>query len=284
VELQARFDEEHNVQWARRLERAGGQVVYGLPGLKVHAKVALVERREGDHVEHFAHIGTGNYNPRSGRQYTDLSLFTTRPTLTTDIARLCASLAASTAPVETTEGGLLIAPHSLLRGLLERIARETAHAEAGRPASITIKVNGLADREVVQALYRASQAGVVIDLIVRGICILAPGVPGLSERIRVLSVVGRFLEHSRIYRFGNGGAAEYLIGSSDLRPRNLRRRVEVLVPVVDPDHQRTLDRILEAYLQDGSAWELTGAGGYVQRSGAQPAAQVRLAGDAVPVR
>lgn len=273
VELQARFDEAHNVQWARLLERAGGRVVYGLPGLKVHAKVALVERRHGETLERFAHVGTGNYNPRTGRQYTDLSLFSCRAALTADVASVLTALAASSAPTDTAGSGILVAPHSLLTGLLQRIDREAAHARAGRAASITIKVNGLADREVVRALYAASQAGVTIDLIVRGICTLRPSVPGLSERIRVLSVVGQFLEHSRIYRFANDGDAEYLIGSSDLRPRNLRRRVEVLVPVLASAHRARLDAMLEAYLQDGTAWELRGDGTFSQRDGRTPGAQ-----------
>lgn len=273
VELQARFDEVHNVQWARALERAGGRVVYGLPGLKVHAKVALVERGAAAARQRFAHIGTGNYNPRSGRQYTDLSLFTCRPDVTGDVAALFAALSASTFPTHTLHGGLLVAPHSLLPALLQRIAREAEHARAGHPASITIKANGLADREVVQALYLASQDGVQIDLIIRGICTLRPGVPGLSERISVCSVVGRYLEHSRIYRFANKGSPEYLIGSSDLRPRNLRRRVEVLVPVRDAVHCARLEGILDAYLADGTGWTLDGNGAYRARTTGEPSAQ-----------
>jgi polyphosphate kinase len=227
VELQARFDEAHNVHWARTLEQAGGRVVYGLPGLKVHAKVALVERREGEQSVRYVHVGTGNYNTRSGKQYTDLSLFSARPELAQDAADLFAALhrAAPVSPGLTH--GALVAPHQLLPALLAHIDAETALAESGRSAHITIKVNGLADTEVVRALYRASQAGVVIDLIVRGICTLRPGVQGLSDNIRVLSVVGRFLEHSRIYRFGNDGAPSSLFGSSVVRPRNLRRRVEL---------------------------------------------------------
>lgn len=277
VELQARFDEAHNVQWARLLERAGGRVVYGLPGLKVHAKVALVERRHGENLERFAHVGTGNYNPRTGRQYTDLSLFSCRDALTADVASVLTALAASRALTDAAGSGMLVAPHSLLTGLLHRVERETEHARAGRHASITIKVNGLADREVVRALYGASQAGVTVDLIVRGICTLQPGVRGLSDRIRVISVVGRFLEHSRIYRFANDGDTEYLIGSSDLRPRNLRRRVEVLVPVLATEHRARLDAMLDAYLQDGTAWELRGDGTFSQRDGRTPGAQYAFA-------
>lgn len=263
VELQARFDEAHNVHWARALERAGGHVVYGLPGLKVHAKVALVERREGDRVVSYAHVGTGNYNPRSGRQYTDLSLFSARAERTDDVRTLLDMLAGAVDPATVTLREALLAPAQLLPALLEGIARETRHAEAGRPARITIKVNGLADTEVVRALYRASQAGVVIDLVVRGICTLRPGVPGLSERVRVVSTVGRWLEHSRIYRFENAGAPEHFIGSADLRPRNLRRRVELLVPVPDVSHRRQLDAILTQHLTDPAAWVLHTDGSYV---------------------
>ena len=265
VELQARFDEEHNVHWARALERAGGHVVYGLPGLKVHAKAALVTRQEGDRLRRYGHIGTGNYNTRSGRQYTDLSLFTTRVDLTGDLSVLFEELANRSALPDGLPFGSLVAPHQLLPGLLGRIEREIHHAQAGRVASITIKVNGLADTEVVRALSRASQAGVQVNLVVRGICTLRPGVPNRTPGIRVLSIVGRFLEHSRIYRFANGGAPEYLIGSADLRPRNLRRRVELLIPVVDPTQQAHLDQILQRYLDDETAWDLTSDGRYTQR-------------------
>ncbi len=278
VELMARFDEVHNVQWARALERAGGRVVYGLSGLKVHAKVALVVRREGASLARYAHIGTGNYNTRSGRQYTDLSLFSARDNLTADVADLFDALADASSAPQALAQGALVAPHQLLPALLERISREAAHARAGRDARITIKINGLADTEVVRALCRASQDGVMIDLVVRGICTLRPGVPGHSERIRVISVVGRFLEHSRIYRFANGDTPEYFIGSSDLRSRNLRRRVELLVPVLDTGHQQRLDDILARYLDDGTAWELGPQGTYRQRDGHRTGAQSYFAG------
>lgn len=278
VELQARFDEEHNVNWARAIERAGGRVVYGLPGLKVHAKLALAERVVDGVRTCYAHVGTGNYNPRSGRQYTDLSLFTRDAQRTAGVAELLRALAASTFTQGELPGGLLAAPEHLLPALLTRIDRETTNARAGRDASIMIKVNGLADREVVRALYRASQAGVMVTLIVRGICTLRPGVPGQSENIRVLSVVGRLLEHSRVYRFSNDGAPEYLVGSSDLRPRNLRRRVEVLVPVTDPAHRVQLDTLLVRYLNDATAWELHETGAYQSRGGAS-GAQARFAAD-----
>ena len=233
VELKARFDEEHNVSWARALERAGGNVVYGLVGLKTHAKVALVVRREGERLRRYAHVGTGNYNGRSGLQYTDLSLFSARDDITADIADLFNELTGSSRAPQGLSHGAIVAPHQLLPAVLALIAREAEHSRAGRPASITIKVNGLADPEVVEALYEASTAGVHIDLVVRGICTLRPGVQGQSDNIRVVSAVGRYLEHSRIYRFANGGTPLLFIGSSDLRPRNLRRRVELLVPVVD---------------------------------------------------
>ena len=273
VELKARFDEEHNVQWSRTLEAAGVDVTYGIAGLKVHAKVAMVTRAEGDILVRYVHVGTGNYNPRSGRQYTDLSLFSARTDLADAMDVLFVGLTERHAPPPALPHGALVAPHQLLTGLLERIEREIEHANAGKPARITIKINGLGDREMVHAFERASQAGVQVDLIVRGICILRPGVPGVSDRIRVTSVVGRFLEHSRIFRFENDGNPEYLIGSSDLRSRNLRRRVEMLVPVHGaPEHAR-LDAILEAYLRDGSAWELHPTGEYRQTGdrGAPPA-------------
>ncbi len=279
VELQARFDEEHNVHWARTLERAGGRVVYGLPGLKVHAKMALVVRCEGTVLARYVHVGTGNYNARSGRQYTDLSLFSTRDELTNDVGNLFDAFETASPLPQQLPHGALLAPHQLLTALLHRIDREFAHARAGRPAQITIKVNGLADTEVVRALYRASQAGVRIDLVVRGICTLRPGVPGRSQGIRVVSVVGRFLEHSRIYRFANNGDPEYFIGSSDLRPRNLRRRVELLVPVPNAEHRRRLDSILSRYLDDPTAWELTERGTYERRSGNADGAQLTLTQD-----
>jgi polyphosphate kinase len=277
VELKARFDEEHNVGWARALEAAGGHVVYGLVGFKVHAKVALVVRREGERLRRYVHVGTGNYSARSGRQYTDLSLFSTRDSLAADIADLFNELTGSSRPPQGLTHGALVAPHQLLPAVLALIERETAHARAGTPSAITIKVNGLSDSEVVRALYRAAQAGVRVDLVVRGICTLRPGVPELSPGIRVVSVVGRFLEHSRIYRFANAGSPEYFIGSSDLRPRNLRRRVELLVPVLDTAHRAQLDWILALYLDDRTGWELTPSGAYERRDGGAAGAQESLA-------
>ena len=282
IELTARFDEEHNVQWSRALERAGGRVVHGLSGLKVHAKAALVVRQEAGGTKRYAHVGSGNYSISSGRQYTDFSLFSARPGLAGDVAALFEAFEASPAHVAPPPllHGAMVAPLQLLPALLQRIDREIRHAHSGRPASIRIKINGLTDREVVRALYGASQAGVRVDLIVRGICTLRPGVPGRSTGIRVVSVVGRFLEHSRMYRFENDGAPEYLIGSSDLRARNLRRRVELLVPVLDADHHARLDTLFDSYLEDVTGWELTAGGEYHAREGVGLATQARCAADA----
>jgi polyphosphate kinase len=279
VELKARFDEDWNVRWARALEQAGGRVVYGLVGLKNHAKVALVVRREDGKLRRYVHVGTGNYNARSGRQYTDLSLFSASEALVGDVSELFNELTGSSAPPRRLSRGALIAPHQLMPAMLERIEREAEHARAGLPARIDAKFNGLSDPDIVRALYRASQAGVDIRLAVRGICTLRPAVPGRSDRIRVVSIVGRFLEHSRIYRFANGGDPEYFIGSSDWRPRNLRRRVELLVPVRDPANRLLLDHILETYLENGAAWELTSAGEYVKRAAGTSGAQERLASE-----
>jgi polyphosphate kinase len=278
VELKARFDEEHNVGWARALETAGAHVVYGFVGLKVHAKIALVVRREGAALRRYAHVGTGNYNTRSGRQYTDLSLFSASEALTGDVADLFNALTGSSRPPEGLARGALVAPVQLLPAVLELIERETRHARAGQPSGIRIKVNGMSDAEVVRALYRASEAGVRVELVVRGICTLRPDVAGRSDTIRVVSVVGRFLEHSRIYRFENGGSPEYFIGSSDLRPRNLRRRVELLVPILGAAHREQLDHVLELYLQDRTAWALRADGHYVRSAGGGPSAQATLAG------
>ena len=250
----------------------------------MHAKIALITRHENGGEVQYVHVGTGNYNTRSGRTYTDLSLFSSRPELASEVAELFYGLTDATHLPHGPGQGTLAAPHQLLPALLERIEREAEHARAGRPAAITIKVNGLADTETVRALYRASQAGVKIDMVVRGICTLRPGVSGRSENIRIVSVVGRFLEHSRIYRFANGGDAEYFIGSSDLRPRNLRRRVELLVDVPDAKHHARLDGILSRYLDDPTAWELTSSGRYVSRNGDGSGAQSMFIDDILPSR
>lgn len=274
VELKARADESHNVAWARALEDAGASVIYGLVGLKVHAKVALVIRREAGGLRRYVHVGTGNYSARSGRQYTDLSLFSAREPLTADVADLFNELTGSARASLGLAHGALIAPHQLLPALLERIEREAEHARAGRPSGITIKVNGLSEPEVVRALRRAASAGVPIDLVVRGICTLRPD--ETRPNLRIVSVVGRFLEHSRIYRFANGGAPEHFIGSSDLRPRNLRRRVELLVPVENAEHRARLDAILAAYLADGGRWVLDASGNYTRAADGGAIAQALM--------
>jgi len=232
VELKARFDEANNIQWAKQLEEAGVHVVYGVVGLKIHCKLCLVVRREGRSLRHYAHLGTGNYNPRTARLYTDLSLFTARPELTRDVARLFNSLTGfGRSP---SFRNLLVAPYNFHRRMNELIAQETINANGGKPARIVAKMNALVDKTTIDALYAASQAGVKIELIVRGICCLVPGVPGLSSNIRVRSVVGRFLEHARVFYFENaGGEPLFFAGSGDWMPRNFFRRVEVVFPVTD---------------------------------------------------
>jgi polyphosphate kinase len=264
VELKARFDETRNVGWVRRLEEAGATVVYGVVGLKNHAKVGLVLRREEDGLRHYVHIGTGNYNAATAKMYTDLSLFSADPELGADVHDLFNQLTGSSRAPTGSFRRIAVAPEGLLPWLLERIERETSHARAGRPARIRAKLNGLADTEVIQALYRASRAGVDIELVVRGLCTLRPGVPGHSDRIRIVSRLGRFLEHARIYHFTNAGQDEYYIGSADWRPRNLRNRVEVVAPVSDTDARATLDSLLREELADPAGWLLRPDGGYVR--------------------
>jgi polyphosphate kinase len=271
VELKARFDEERNVGWARRMEAAGGRVVHGLVGVKTHAKVALVVRKHGHGHKRYVHAGTGNYNSQTGKLYTDLSLFTANEDITADVQDLFNELTGRSRPADRLSRGCLISPKQLLPELISKIEREAAHARAGRPAWIRMKINGLSDTDVVNALVRASQDGVQVDLIVRGVCTLRPQVPGLTNRIRIVSVLGRFLEHSRIFFFQNGGAPEYYIGSADMRPRNLRRRVELLVPVKTQDNRRQLASILDTYFGDATAWELGFDGEYVRRGGSESA-------------
>jgi len=255
VELKARGDEQANIEWAKALEAAGVHVVYGLVGLKTHAKLMLVVRQEGEGVRRYAHIATGNYNASTAGSFEDIALFTADPDVTADIAELFNYLTGYSR--QSSYRKLLVAPTSLRSGLVKLIKHEAVRPE-GR---IVIKVNNLVDPEVIDALYRASQAGVRIDLIVRGICCLKPGVPGLSEGIRVRSLVGHYLEHSRIFRFGSESAPHILIGSSDLMPRNLDRRVEAVVPVTDPDLNKKIDHFLELELADDTlAWELAGDG------------------------
>jgi polyphosphate kinase len=262
VELKARFDERNNITWAHRLEEAGVHVVYGLVNLKTHAKLCLIVRKESDGIRRYAHLATGNYNASTARMYTDIGLATAHPDIVDDVSKVFNYLTGYSGKSDYL--ALLVAPSSLrqrLRGLLER---EADHARGGRSARIIIKINGLTDTPLIQDLYRASQAGVRIDLIVRGICCLRPGVPGVSDRITVRSVVGRFLEHSRIFWFENGGSPEAFIGSADLMERNLDRRVEALCPVLDPSLRTYLrDVVLDLYLSDTErAWVLDSTGGY----------------------
>ncbi len=249
VELKARFDEENNISWARRLEEGGVHVVYGIPHLKVHGKLALIVRNENGELRRYAHIGTGNYNPQTARVYTDFGLLTANAAITADVADVFNQLTGFADPPRSRK--LLVAPRHLRKQLVERIRREAEEARAGRNAHIIFKCNAVADAEVIRELYAASRAGVRIDLLVRGICCLVPGYPGLSETITVRSVVGRFLEHSRVFWFHNGGNPEVFIGSADLMDRNLRRRVEVLTPIEDPALKAWLREVLlERYLQD----------------------------------
>jgi polyphosphate kinase len=255
VEIKARFDEEANIVWARRLEQAGAHVVYGLVGLKTHSKVALVVRREGSGLRRYVHIGTGNYNQKTARLYTDLGLLSSRPELGADVTELFNVLTGLSR--QETFRRLLVAPHSLRSRFLELVEREVAHAKAGREARIVIKLNALVDQESIGALYRASQAGVRIDAIVRAACSLQPGVKGLSETITVRSIVGEFLEHSRIWGFANGGSADWYIGSADLMDRNLDRRVEAMVPVEDSDARARIAEIIDVMLEDDRrSWQL----------------------------
>ena len=252
VELMARFDEDSNIRWARELEDAGVGVFHGIFGLKTHCKLSLLVRRDPDGVvRRYAHLGTGNYNPVTARFYTDISLLTSKPDITSAVQKVFNYLTAETE--SDSYNPLLVAPLTLADRLVALIEREATHAKAGRPASIIAKMNGLLDRRTVEALYAASQAGVEIDLIIRGMCALRPGVKGWSERIRVRSIVGRFLEHSRIFSFANGGKEEIYCGSADWMPRNLVERCEVLFPVTQPDlHKRLREEILAAYLADNT--------------------------------
>ncbi len=249
VELKARFDEESNIEWARALEREGVHVVYGLPGLKIHSKVALVVRREGDVMRRYVHLSTGNYNAVTAHLYTDIGLFTCDDEVGADATDLFNFLTGYSAKSDYRK--LLVAPINLRDQLEAMIEREIKHARAGRPARLIFKANALGDPRIIRLLYQASQAGVQCDLIIRGICCLRPGMPGISDRIRVFSIVGRFLEHSRIFYFFNDGAEEIYLGSSDVMPRNINRRVEILFPIERPSLKRYLrDKVLDGYLSD----------------------------------
>jgi polyphosphate kinase len=266
VEIKARFDERANIAWARKLEQAGAHVVYGLVGLKTHCKTLLVVRREAGALRRYVHIGTGNYNPRTARLYTDLGLLTCRAELGQDVTDLFNVLTGLSR--QRAFRRLVVAPMGLRQRFLALVDREIGHAAAGRPASIVLKMNALVDRDCVDALYRASTAGVEIDLIIRGACALIPGVAGQSERIRVRSIVGELLEHSRIWRFENGGEADWYIGSADLMERNLDRRIEALTPILEPELQAELNVILDTMLADDRrAWALGSDGRWTRVDG-----------------
>jgi len=271
VELKARFDEDNNIQWARQLESSGVHVVYGVLGLKTHTKVTLVVRREKERLRSYVHIGTGNYNSRTSSLYTDLGLLTAREEFGQDLVELFNYLTGFSK--QQSFRRLLVAPVTLRRGMEELIRREIAHVREGRGGLIRAKMNALVDPAIIALLYEASAAGVRIELVVRGMCSLRPGLEGVSDYIRVLSVIGRFLEHSRLFWFGNGGNDELLIGSADWMPRNLDRRVEAVAPVDDPELKRQLMQLLELYLQDSGAWHMQSDGHFVQQ---QPETDRRL--------
>jgi polyphosphate kinase len=268
IELQARFDEENNIIWATRLEDAGVHVSYGVAGLKTHAKVMLVVRREGEGIRRYVHVGTGNYNPKTARLYTDYGLLSADPELAADLTELFNLLTGFGAPASFRR--LITAPKGMRDRFVQMIRREADHARAGRGGRIVAKLNAIQDGEFIAELYAASQAGVEIDLIVRGICCLTPGVPGVSDRIRVQSIIGRFLEHSRAFYFRNGGEEEVYIGSADWMPRNLDRRIEAAIPILDPAHRRHLRDTLFMMLEDNrQAWDLRPDGTYAQRRPAE---------------
>jgi polyphosphate kinase len=274
VEIKARFDESANISWARKLEKAGVHVVYGLVGLKTHCKLALVIRQERGELKHYSHIGTGNYNPKTSRIYEDLGLFTADDVVGKDLTRLFNEL--SGYAIEKKFKRLLVAPLHLRKGLLKHIKTETENAKAGLPSGIRIKLNSIVDEAIIDALYRASNAGVPVDLVVRGICGIRPGVPGLSENIRVRSVLGRYLEHARIFSFVNNGDPQIYIGSADMMHRNLDRRVEALVRLVAPDQLRQIDELFElALAEDTSSWWLDGDGEWTRHSRAESGEPLR---------
>ncbi len=269
IELQARFDEENNIRWAQRLEDVGVHVSYGVAGLKTHAKVMLVVRREGETMRRYVHLGTGNYHPRTARLYTDFGLFTTDPDFGADLTDFFNVLTGFAAPSQYRK--LIVAPRGMRDRFIAMIRREAHHARAGRPARILAKMNALVDPAIIRELYSASHAGVTVDLIVRGICCLRPGIPDVSDRIRVVSIIGRFLEHSRAFYFQNDGAEEVYIGSADWMPRNLDRRIEAVFPVTDPSHRQTIRDLMNLMWRDNrQAWELDADGRYTQRRPPSP--------------
>jgi polyphosphate kinase len=263
IEIRARFDELANVRWARKLEEAGVHVVYGLMGLKTHAKLSLVVRKENGHLQRYCHVGTGNYNPKTARLYEDFGILSADARLCEDLSRLFNQLSGFVR--EENFERLLVAPKGLRKGLLERIDREIQNAKAGKVAKIRLKLNALLDEEFVNALYEASNAGVEIEANVRGICSIKPGIASKSENITVRSFLGRFLEHSRILHFHNDGSDEYWIGSADLMDRNLNRRIEALVRVEKNEHKAELDGILNLYADPGiSHWSMNQEGKWIR--------------------
>jgi polyphosphate kinase len=276
VELKARFDEDNNIQWAKQLERSGVHVVYGVIGLKTHTKILLVVRREKNELKSYAHIGTGNYNSKTSNLYTDIGLLTAREDFSQDLVELFNYLTGFSKQQNFRK--LLVAPVTLRKGMEALIRREIDHARAGRGGHLRAKMNALVDPAIIALLYEASQAGVAIELIVRGMCSLRPGVAGVSESIQVVSVIGRFLEHSRLFWFANGGNPEMYFGSADWMPRNLDRRVEAVAPVEDPQHREQLERLLDLYLNDSAAWHMQSDGQFLQRQpeGEQHLAQAQL--------
>jgi len=265
VEINARFDEAPNIAWGQYLEKEGVHVSYGVERLKTHVKLALIVREEEGEIRRYAHVGTGNYHSGTARVYEDLGVLTADPEICDDVASVFNSLTGSTPFGEFRR--LLVAPATMRKRFTELIRRESEHAQAGRPCGIRAKMNQLQDFEIIRELYEASSAGVPIELNVRGLCCLRPGVPGLSENIRVFSIVGRFLEHSRVFRFENGGDPEHFLGSADWMKRNLDGRVETILSVRDEDVQRQLDEIFEVYARDNaSAWDCDEDGVYRQRT------------------
>jgi len=263
VEIKARFDEQNNIAWARKLEQAGVHVVYGIVGLKTHCKLALVIRQEGNQLRRYCHVGTGNYNPKTARFYEDYGILTSREAVGEDLTKLFNQLSGY-AP-DATFKTLLVSPNGVREGLTERIEREIAHKAAGKPAHIRLKMNSLVDEQIIDSLYRASNAGVPVDILVRGMCSLRPGVSGLSENIRVRSVLGRYLEHSRVFAFAGGGDPAIFIGSADMMHRNLDRRVEALVRLSQADHIREMQSLFELAMSDTAAtWHLGSDGAWTR--------------------
>ena len=264
VELKARFDEDNNIQWARHLEQSGVHVVYGVLGLKTHTKIVLVVRKEKEKLQSYVHIGTGNYNSKTSKLYTDLGLLTANQELGQDLVELFNYLTGFSK--QQSFRRLLVAPVTLRKGMELLIRREIEHAQQGTQAVIRAKMNSLVDPSIISLLYEASQAGVKIELIIRGMCSLYPNRQGLSENIRVISIIGQFLEHSRIFWFANGGSPEVYIGSADWMSRNLDRRIEAVTPIEDPEHRQKLERLLQLYLNDNQgAWDMQSDGTFAQR-------------------